>query len=284
MKLVIKLSSFLVILGSSLWIAVLSYGHTMASETMVTIKTEKMEQLETYRYWEINQGTTAEQLYPHSDDELIKRYGEPKEVIQKISTEAFQLILPIGKNFYIKQVMSEKNGRQMIPIVLETVATEVTVIAPYKEFKGVGDYRFVKMSSQGGGLAGAVFQVERVMWEGESDPVQTASGPYRITSGKDGRFIVKDLPFGFYLLKEIKAPAGYRLRTDPIIFEVTETSGQVRPALKIVSKPIVPYKTHMPCTSKCMRGVAFIVGVMSLTFGWWLTSQGELSEDKVGLS
>lgn len=76
-------------------------------------------------------------------------------------------------------------------------------------------------------LSGAVFDVYRVTegnFNDRLEPVERNGVPYTVTSGENGIFEVRDLPYGQYALKEQRAPNGYLRSEKTIGFEVTARS------------------------------------------------------------
>lgn len=70
-----------------------------------------------------------------------------------------------------------------------------------------GEISFVKKSSLGGALAGAMFKLELV----HGSDYAATSKPYYALSDADGIVEFKEIPFGIYKLTEYLAPAGYVL-------------------------------------------------------------------------
>lgn len=268
MKSLIKLSSFLILLVSSLLVATPSQATELFAT--VTVKTEVVSQPQTYHYWEVGK-ETVDALFPLSDDEVTEQYGHPKAVTQAKGSSEVSLSLAVGKRYYVRQVIQEGAEKMIVPFVIEPTEKELTVIAKYTEPKKTGDHHFIKVSSKGGNLEGAVFQVEKVTEKGQSEPVQTPAGIYQVTSGKDGRFKVTNVPYGRYLLRELKAPKGYLLLKEPVAFEVTATSGQESQALKVVNKPVTPPKIEIPYTGNLVMIVVIVIGFISFMIGWRMT-------------
>lgn len=72
-------------------------------------------------------------------------------------------------------------------------------------------------------LEGAVFKVQEKTKDGYKD-LDDKGKVYTLTSGKDGEFKTKNLPYGDYRLIETKAPQGYVPELDAVDFTIGETS------------------------------------------------------------
>lgn len=104
-----------------------------------------------------------------------------------------------------------------------------------------GSMKFLKISDdkKKTPLQGAEFEIYTLL-----DGKYTRYGDITLVSDKDGKFEVKDLPYGKYYLKETKAPEGYVLLTDYLEFEINDNSGVKEiTIIKNKAKPITPPKT-----------------------------------------
>lgn len=72
-------------------------------------------------------------------------------------------------------------------------------------------------------LEGAVFKVQEKTKDGYKD-LDYNGKVYTLTSGKDGEFKTKELPYGDYRLIETKAPQGYVPELESINFNISENS------------------------------------------------------------
>ena len=72
-------------------------------------------------------------------------------------------------------------------------------------------------------LEGAVFKVQEKTKDGYKD-LDDKGKVYTLTSGKDGEFKTKELPYGDYRLIETKAPQGYVPELESINFNISENS------------------------------------------------------------
>lgn len=72
-------------------------------------------------------------------------------------------------------------------------------------------------------LKGAIFKVQEKTKDGYKD-LKENEKIYTLTSGENGEFKTKNLPYGDYRLIETKAPQGYVQELDPVDFTIGETS------------------------------------------------------------
>lgn len=72
-------------------------------------------------------------------------------------------------------------------------------------------------------LKGAIFKVQEKTKDGYKD-LEESGKVYTLTSGENGEFKTKNLPYGDYRLIETKAPQGYVPELDAVDFTIGETS------------------------------------------------------------
>lgn len=72
-------------------------------------------------------------------------------------------------------------------------------------------------------LKGAIFKVQEKTKDGYKD-LEENGKVYTLTSGENGEFKTKNLPYGYYRLIETKAPQGYVPELDAVDFTIGETS------------------------------------------------------------
>lgn len=72
-------------------------------------------------------------------------------------------------------------------------------------------------------LKGAIFKVQQKTKDGYKD-LEENGKVYTLTSGENGEFKTKNLPYGDYRLIETKAPQGYVPELDAVDFTIGETS------------------------------------------------------------
>ena len=90
--------------------------------------------------------------------------------------------------------------------------------------KKLGSYNFFKTDEKREkGLAGAEFIITRDN-DGMDERVKRDGKDLVLNSGSDGKFFVRDLPYGTYEIWETKAPEGYALLQGSLKFEIDESS------------------------------------------------------------
>ncbi len=101
-----------------------------------------------------------------------------------------------------------------------------------------GNVTISKVDPDGNAVSGAEFVVGRVVegetqylgYEGDWTADQQAAAVY---VSQNGSFVIENLPFGEYFLKEITAPEGYVLPEETVAFTVDETAE----AVQVVNEP-----------------------------------------------
>ncbi|WP_019138885.1 LPXTG cell wall anchor domain-containing protein [Peptoniphilus timonensis] len=90
--------------------------------------------------------------------------------------------------------------------------------------KKLGSYNFFKTDEKREkGLAGAEFIITRDK-DGMDERVKRDGKDLVLNSGNDGKFFVRDLPYGTYEIWETKAPDGYALLQGSLKFEIDDSS------------------------------------------------------------
>lgn len=90
--------------------------------------------------------------------------------------------------------------------------------------KKLGSYNFFKTDEKREkGLAGAEFIITRDN-DGMDERVKRDGKDLVLNSGNDGKFFVRDLPYGTYEIWETKAPDGYALLQGSLKFEIDDSS------------------------------------------------------------
>lgn len=231
--------------------------------------------------WMVDSTSSADTLYQLGDEELSQRYGKPS--VTRTNDDKAQIVLidlPEGR-YYLRQAETITSvGKHLVPFFIEVPQhAGQTINAKYllEPQSKRGGYRFRKVSSQGGRLAGALFQVFQVNDSGQEEAIQRLGQDYVVMSDAEGSFEVSNLSFGRYLLREIKAPTGYQQLKEAIPFEVTDYSNQESPKT-IVNIPKKQPKIVIPYT-----GNAVVIGVIAMGFtmflvGYYLVNSREKDE------
>lgn len=130
-----------------------------------------------------------------------------------------------------KDSVSTDDGKAVGQIPLTVTASKQTTVTITNALK-VASFTFTKVDADSNDtlLAGAKFE----LWPAGDDWVKDSNVDKPLyptyqdngeSTGQDGNATFTDIPFGKYLLYEVKAPAGYKLPTDPV--RVTVEAGMV---------------------------------------------------------
>ncbi len=136
-----------------------------------------------------------------------------------------------------------------------------------------GGYGFIKTDPDSKFLKGARFLLMKEE-DGKLVRVKQDGKDIVLVSNGEGRFEVKDLPYGKYYLKELEAPKGYQKLKDEISFIVDGESEEK--LMKIVNKPEKDNPpSPPPHTGDVAYPVLWIGGIVLAGLGLYL-----LREDK----
>lgn len=132
--------------------------------------------------------------------------------------------------------VSTDDGKAVGKIPLTVTANKQTTVTITNSLKSA-DFTFTKVDADSNEpLTGARFELwpatvtiegENAVWE-KTEGAKPFSPAYQDNgnlTGPDGNATFTDIPFGNYLFYEVKAPAGYKLPTDPV--RVTVKAGMV---------------------------------------------------------
>ncbi|KGR72791.1 MSCRAMM family protein [Streptococcus phocae subsp. salmonis] len=213
-------------------------------------------------------------LFDQSDAQLTAAYHHPLEaVINKGTSEVLLTNLADGVSYYVREAEGVTKDEVLVPFVVTvTVGRDQLVQAKKTTPQKRGSYQFVKVSSQGGTLQGASFEVWQSL-KGKAAPVLKAGKPYLVTSDNKGLFEVADLPFGSYYLKEIKAPKGYLLSPKTVAFEVTNYSAKAKPTSVINTPKTPPPGIEVPYTGNAVMIVVALIGFAMFMLGAYLVKR-----------
>lgn len=245
----------------------------MSSVTIHFEQSDKETHLSLWRLPEDKSWPEMEALFKQTDAELTNKYPQVlTAMLLKGETDLVLADLPVGASYYVREAESEHKEHVLAPFIVTVKASDDQVIyakdiTPQKR----GSYPFVKLSSQGGTLEGATFEVWRQSKD-KASPVLKKGKTYLVASNSKGFFEVQDLPFGSYYLKEVKAPKGYLLSQKKIFFEVTNYSAKAAP-IKIINTPKLPPKIEVPYTGNAVMIIVVLVGFVIFMLGFYVVHQ-----------
>lgn len=177
--------------------------------------------------------------------------------------------LPYGK-YYFKEVEGlegYKMDQREQEFSIEEGQEEVKLTFVNEKVK-FGGYKFLKIASDAKKtpLKGAKFKVTRFI-EGSFETVMQDGKELILKSDREGKFEVKNLPYGIYTLWELEAPRGYSKLTDGVEFEVDETSHTKVLFIKNSKKPKIP----VPKTGDLLIPLGLVVSVAMFGSGYGLS-------------
>ncbi|MGT2756204.1 MSCRAMM family protein [Streptococcus ovuberis] len=256
----------------------------VAAETAnlpITIQLDKQTQAGQVHLlvWKVDSTNSADTLYQLSNEELSQRYGKP--FVTPTNDEKAQIVLtdlPDG-HYYVRQAETNA-GKHLVPFFIDVpkhAGQTINAKHQVEPQSKLGGYRFRKVSSQGGRLAGALFQVFQVNDSGQEEAIQRSGQDYVVMSDAEGNVEVSNLPFGRYLLREIKAPTGYQQLKEAIPFEITDYSNQESPKT-IVNRPKKQPKIVVPYTGNAVVIGVIVAGFTTFLVGYYLVSSREKDE------
>lgn len=130
------------------------------------------------------------------------------------------------------EIVDEKNQFT----IFEGQAAKVSVLNKKK----LGSYNFYKTNEKRDvGLGGAEFVITQKV-DGKDQRVQRDGKDLVLKSGDDGKFFVRDLPYGTYEIWETKAPDGYTLLQGSLKFEINDNSFEKVLIIENTTKPPIP--------------------------------------------
>lgn len=186
------------------------------------------------KHWE-DSGNTAHRGDSITAELYYKESETPCQTVtlnEKNSWQTQFKNIPVGSehSFTVKECLNEDQSVYYTSTV-EKNESGFTIINMLK----VASFTFTKVdASTGDPLAGAKFELwpaieQKGEWVKDPDvdePITPSySGSQEDGTSADGKASFTDIPFGKYLLYEVKAPAGYKLPTDPV--RVTVEVGMV---------------------------------------------------------
>ena len=128
--------------------------------------------------------------------------------------------IPVGSNYTLSEVAALERYIVPVPVCIKIVWNEVTKQTVENRLVR-GSIRGIKVGEAEKPLPGAVFGL---FAEGTTEFLENAAFAVA-KSSEDGSFSFENIPYGMWLVREMKAPAGYVLSGE--IFEVRITGSNV---------------------------------------------------------
>lgn len=189
---------------------------------------------------------------------VVNEKGETLK-FKKIDEKSEKAEFAYDKDGKISEIFTDKDGQIKLSGLTEKVKfKETKSLEGYK--KDVVESKFIQSGSielfnrkekpenyfsfqkidgtDNNPLEGAVFKVQEKTKDGYKD-LDDNGKVYTLTSGKDGEFKTKNLPYGDYRLIETKAPQGYIPELESINFNISENSHTKKIKVKNY-KPTIP--------------------------------------------
>lgn len=189
---------------------------------------------------------------------VVNEKGETLK-FKKIDEKSEKAEFAYDKDGKISEIFTDKDGQIKLSGLTEKVKfKETKSLEGYK--KDVVESKFIQSGSielfnrkekpenyfsfqkidgtDNNPLEGAVFKVQEKTKDGYKD-LDDNGKVYTLTSGKDGEFKTKNLPYGDYRLIETRAPQGYIPELESINFNISENSHTKKIKVKNY-KPTIP--------------------------------------------
>ena len=156
---------------------------------------------------------------------------------------------PYAGHYILKEIEAPE-GYQLLEDVLEfnihdqlvdaTYSVENKKVEPWTPIEPMASFEVEKVDTEGKHLEGAEFHLmyKGQYYTGKRDAMWTSDqkGAKVLVTDANGHFAVNSLPYGDYVLTEIKAPEGYALLEAPVKFSLGAEKPQF--SLKIENKAI----------------------------------------------
>ena len=148
--------------------------------------------------------------------------GQPVDVCTETDESGIAVFedISIGSNYTLEEVGTPERYIVPVPVSIKIAWNEVTKQTVENRLVR-GSIRGIKAGKAGKPLPGAVFGL---FAEGTTEFVENAAFAVA-ESSEDGSFSFENIPYGVWLVREMKAPAGYVLSGE--IFEVRITGNNV---------------------------------------------------------
>lgn len=160
------------------------------------------------------------ELGAKSVEDLDKEYGDHMSV----DTDENSLAeVELASGTYYVRSEGEGDLAAMVPFMftVNVKAGRMFIYPKEKTPTKSSGVDLLKVSTDKTPLPGAVFQLFRMEGANRIE-VKNASGGVDFTTDGSGKIHINDLAPGKYVFKEVKAPAGYRIKNPETVFEVTD--------------------------------------------------------------
>lgn len=161
--------------------------------------------------------------------------GQPVDEYAKTDETGIAVFedIPIGSNYTMEEV--DVPGRYIVPVpvCIKIVWNEVTKQTVENRLVH-GSIRGIKVGEADKPLSGAVFGL---FAEGTTEFLENAAFAVA-ESSEDGGFSFENIPYGMWLVREMKAPAGYVLSDEIFEVQITENSSVIELG-NLENKPVI---------------------------------------------
>ena len=166
---------------------------------------------------------------------------EGTEEVFETDKDGFIVIKDLEPGVYFFKEIEAPFGYEIVDemsqfTIFEGQAAKLSVLNKKK----LGSYNFYKTNEKRDvGLGGAEFVITQKV-HGKDQRVQRDGKDLVLKSGDDGKFFVRDLPYGTYEIWETKAPDGYTLLQGSLKFEINDNSFEKVLIIENTTKPPIP--------------------------------------------
>ena len=160
--------------------------------------------------------------------------GEPVDVYAETDETGLAVFedIPIGSNYTLAEVAVPERYVEVAPQNVRIAWNEVTRQTVENRLVR-GSIRGIKVDESEKPLSGAVFGL---FAEGTTEFLENAAFAV-VESSEDGGFSFENIPYGMWLVREMKAPAGYVLSGEIFEVQITENDTVIELG-KLENKPV----------------------------------------------
>ena len=160
--------------------------------------------------------------------------GEPVDVYAETDETGLAVFedIPIGSNYALAEVAVPERYVEVAPQNVRIAWNEVTRQTGENRLVR-GSIRGIKVDESEKPLSGAVFGL---FAEGTTEFLENAAFAV-VESSEDGGFSFENIPYGMWLVREMKAPAGYVLSGEIFEVQITENDTVIELG-KLENKPV----------------------------------------------